>query len=146
MPSIRVGRFGLELPNGYQLHTLTLLAPTTNAAGETLLKNVILVQEPLLPGEKVADFRKRYVEQVRRVSPSFTVVKASTVKIAGEDCTVFDVHNLGPGGRPVANLIAFKPLGTTVLVLCAVHERGGAFDESRAEFLQVFQGLTVAAP
>jgi hypothetical protein len=137
MSTVRVGRLGLEFPDAYKLYSLVMVTPSDSGG----LRNVTVAQQPVMPGSTLDEFKKDYAAQMSRANAGFSVVKASTISLAGKSCPLLEANNVGPGGEPMANLLAFFPVGSTVLILCATERRGAPLENARKELVGIFESL-----
>lgn len=140
MPAHQIGNVSFVTAEEYRPRMLLLVEEPRAGTSAKHRKTLTVVREELPAGLTLEAYRQA---QLQQLAPSgFQGLKASTLTIMGRDCPAIEAHSVGPGGLPLANLLAYVQVGTVVYTLSAACLRGADFDQARPELEKTFESFT----
>jgi hypothetical protein len=139
MAKISVADLNMTVPDGFTLHMAVVAAKPENK----FCRNVVIAKEQVLPGTTVDQYKQAQLKMLSQSSAGFSTVKSGTVPIGGENCPMIETESVGPGGLPLASIIAYVKKGDLIYTFTATNTKGAAYAAAREEFIGIFKSVAL---
>ena len=138
MGKFAMGDVNMAIPDGFSLHMAVVAAKPENK----FCRNLVIAKEVVPQGMTVDVYKQAQLKMLSQ-SSGFSTVKSGTLPIDGENSPFIETESVGPGGLPLASLIAYVKKGDTVFTLTCTNTKGAAFAAAREEFLAMLKSFSV---
>lgn len=154
MPRISLGDLSVDAPADYSVKMVIMAAPQKpQVAGPAkrfmqaerpFLRNIVIGRETVPDGTPIQTYVDRQIEIMSQQMPGFRRVKQETLTIDGVQCPLVEGQGTGPEGMLLGTLTAYVPGKGVVFTLSASHLAGLPFQETRAEYVKMFESFQIA--
>lgn len=153
MSRLSIGDLHFEAPPDYSVKMVIVTAPQKVSGGakrflqaeRPYVRNVVVGREDIPEGMTLAVYVDRQMEIMAAQMPGFRKVKQTTITIRGRECPLVEGTGQGPEGMLLSTLTTYVPGNGVVFTVSATHLAGIPFQDTKAEYLKIFESFTFDA-
>lgn len=155
MSRLTIGDLQLEAPPEYSVKMVIVTAPAKPQmqagskrflqAERPYVRNIVVGREDVAEGTSLQQYAERQMEIMAAQMPGFRKVKASTITIGGVECPLIEGQGAGPEGMLLSTLTTYVPAAGVVFTLSATHLAGIPFQDTRPEYVKMFESFRADA-